>query len=73
MADGRSGPHGCGGSRNHLLAQVFSGVRQKEYGRELTFYVLMTILVGALGIAFIALSPPSDDFDDSSGFTLFVA
>ena len=41
-------------------------------GRELFFYIMMTILVGALGIAFIALRPPPDDYDDSSAYAVYV-
>lgn len=52
--------------------KFFLGYDRKDYGRELTFYIVMTILVTALGIAFIALRPPSDDFDDSSAFVVFV-
>jgi hypothetical protein len=44
----------------------FLGYDKKEYGRELTFYILMTILVGALGIAIVAHWPPSDDLDDAA-------
>jgi hypothetical protein len=46
--------------------KFFLGYDRKEYGGEVTFYVVMTILVAALGIALVALLPPSDDFDDSS-------
>jgi hypothetical protein len=42
--------------------KFFLGYGKKEYGRELTFYIVMTILVAAIGIALIAHSPPRDDF-----------
>jgi hypothetical protein len=48
--------------------KFFLGYDKKDYGRELTFYILVTILVGALGIALIALRGPSGDYDDSSVF-----
>jgi hypothetical protein len=51
----------------------FLGYAKKEYGREVTFYILMTILVAALGIAVVAHWPSSgDDFDDSSAFVVLV-
>jgi hypothetical protein len=52
--------------------KFFLGYDKESYGRELTFYIVMTILVAAIGIAFIAHSPPRDDFDDSSAFVVFV-
>ena len=51
--------------------KFFLGCDRKEYGRELTFYIVMTILVAALGIAAVANWPHSDDdFDDSSAFVV---
>ena len=55
-----------------LSHKFFLGYDKNDYGRELFFYVMMTILVGALGIAFVALKPPSDDYDDSSAIVVFV-
>lgn len=52
--------------------KFFLGYTKEEYGREITFYILMTILACALAIAFLALRGPSDDFDDSSAFVMFV-
>ncbi len=54
--------------------KFFLGYELKESSRQLTFYILMTILVAALGIAFLAHWHPSGDFDDSflvrsSGFS----
>ena len=51
--------------------KFFLGYEKKEYGRELMFYIVMTILVAALCIAFVALKPPSDDYEDSSVFIIF--
>jgi len=51
--------------------KFFLGYDVKENARWLTFYILMTILVAALGIAFVANAPPSDDLDDSSAFFSF--
>lgn len=49
--------------------KFFLGYEKKgDNGRELMFYILITILMGALGIAFIANAPPRDDFDDSFRF-----
>jgi len=53
--------------------KFFLGYDRKEYGRELTFYIVMTILVTAIGIVVVAHWPASDDdFDDSSAFVVFV-
>ncbi len=46
--------------------KFFLGYDKKEYDREMTFYIVITILVAALGIAFVANSPPRDDYDDAS-------
>jgi hypothetical protein len=52
--------------------KFFLGYEKEEYSREITFYIVMTILVCALGIAFIALRGPSDDgFDDSSAIVMY--
>jgi MFS superfamily sulfate permease-like transporter len=51
--------------------KFFLGYDKKDYGRDLTFYIVMTILVAALGIAIVANSPPRDDFDDSSASLIF--
>jgi hypothetical protein len=49
--------------------KFFLGYSKESYGRELTFYIVMTILVAAIGIAVVAHWPASDDdFDDSSAF-----
>ena len=49
--------------------KFFLGYSKDSYGRELTFYIVMTILVAAIGIAVVAHWPASDDdFDDSSAF-----
>lgn len=54
--------------------KFFLGYEKKEYGRELTFYILTTILMAALGIAVVAHWPSSDgDFDDSSAFVIFIS
>jgi hypothetical protein len=45
--------------------KFFLGYDKKEYGHELFFYIIMTILVAALGIALVAHWPSSDDFDES--------
>jgi hypothetical protein len=51
----------------------FLRYEKKEVGREVIFYILMTILVAALGIAIVAHWPSSgDDFDDSSGFVVLI-
>lgn len=51
--------------------KFFLGYDRKEHGRELTFYIVMTILAAALGIAVVANWPHSDDdFDDSSTFII---
>jgi MFS superfamily sulfate permease-like transporter len=52
--------------------KFFLGYNKEDYGRELTFYILMTILVAAVGILFVASAPPSDD-DDSSAFTILLS
>jgi hypothetical protein len=52
--------------------KFFLGYDRKEYGRELTFYIVMTILVAALGIALVSHWPASDEFDNSSAFVVFV-
>lgn len=53
--------------------KFFLGYDKKEYGRELTFYIVMTALVAAIGILVVANAPPSDnEFDDSSSFVMFV-
>lgn len=51
--------------------KFFLGYDKKDYGRELTFYIMMTILACALSIAFLALRGPSDDLDDSSAIVMF--
>ncbi len=51
--------------------KFFLGYDKKDFGRELTFYIVMTILVVTLGIAFIALRPPSDDYDDSAAYQIY--
>jgi MFS superfamily sulfate permease-like transporter len=51
--------------------KFFLGYDREHYGREITFYIVVTILVTALGIAFVAHSPPSDEYDDSSAFVSF--
>lgn len=54
--------------------KFFLGYERKESDRELTFYVLMTILVAALGIWVAAHWPHSDDeYDDSCAFVVFAA
>jgi hypothetical protein len=54
--------------------KYFLGYDSKDNGREMTFYIQMTILVAALGIAFLALRGPSDDdYDDSSAIVIFDA
>ena len=53
------------------LHKFFLGYDRKEYGRELTFYILMTVLVAALGIAMVSHWPSSGEFDDSSAFFVF--
>lgn len=53
--------------------KFFLGYNKEDYGRELTFYILMTILVAALGILVVAHWPASDDeYDDLSAFVTFV-
>jgi hypothetical protein len=53
--------------------KFFLGYEKKDYGREITFYILMTILVAALSIAMVAHWPSSDhDFDDSSAFVILI-
>ncbi len=52
--------------------KFFRGYNKEDYS-EITFYVLMTILIGALGIAFLALRGPSDDYDDSSAYAVYAA
>jgi hypothetical protein len=50
--------------------KFFLGYSKESYGRELTFYIAMTILVAAIGIAMVVHWPASDDdIDDSSTFT----
>lgn len=51
--------------------KFFLGYSKESYGRELTFYIVITILVASIGIVVVAHWPASDDdFDDSSTFTL---
>jgi hypothetical protein len=53
--------------------KFFLGYEKKEFGREVAFYILMTILVAALSIAVVAHWPSSgDDFDDSSAFVVLI-
>ena len=51
--------------------KFFLGYNKEEYGRELTFYIVITILACALGVAFLALRGSTEDFDDSSAFVMF--
>ena len=53
--------------------KFFRGYDCKQDARELMFYIVMTILVAALGIAFVANSPPRDDYDDLSAIVTFFA
>jgi hypothetical protein len=50
----------------------FLGYVRKEYGRELFFYIVMTILIGALGIAVISLRLGSGNYDDSRAILNFI-
>ncbi len=51
--------------------KFFRGYDCKQDARELMFYIVVTTLVAALGIAFVANSPPRDDYDDSSAIVIF--
>jgi hypothetical protein len=54
--------------------KFFLGYDRKEYGREVTFYILMTILTAALGIIVVSHWPYSDDdFEDSSAFVITIS
>jgi len=52
--------------------KFFLGYESKEYGRELFFYIVMTILIGALGIAVISMRLVSGNYDESCAFVSLV-